>query len=98
MAIIAERGESTIADPRSLSWFFEETGLSAQSRGSRGSPGSGVRSRGSDPPFHAPGSQDDVSSQANSLKLEADAVCLGAMVVHTNVRRCRDMGAPQRPK
>ena len=38
------------------------------SPGSRGSSGSGVRSRGSDPPFHAPGSQDDVSSQANSLK------------------------------
>ena len=28
-----------------------------------------VRSRSSDPPFHAQGSQDDVSSQANALKL-----------------------------
>ena len=36
--------------------------------GSPGSSGSGVRSRCSDPPFHAPGSQDDMSSQANSFK------------------------------
>ena len=35
-----------------------------------GFPGSGVRRRGSDPPFHAQESQDDVSSQANSLKLD----------------------------
>ena len=38
------------------------------SRGSRGSRGNGVRSHSSDPPKHAQESQDDVSSQANSLK------------------------------
>ena len=38
------------------------------SRGSRGFPGNGVRSCSSDPPFHAQEPQDDVSSQANSLK------------------------------
>ena len=37
--------------------------------GSTGSGQNGVRSCGSDPAFHAQGSQDDVSSQANSLKL-----------------------------
>ena len=37
--------------------------------GSRGFPGSGVRRCSSGPPFHAQESQDDVSSQANSLKL-----------------------------
>ena len=34
-----------------------------------GSRGNGVRSHSSDPPKHAQESQDDVSSQANSLKL-----------------------------
>ena len=38
-------------------------------RGSRESRGNGVRSHSSDPPKHAQESQDDVSSQANSLKL-----------------------------
>ena len=46
----------------------EFTRGSRQSPGSRGSPGNGVRSRRSDPPFHAQESQDDVSSQTNSLK------------------------------
>ena len=53
--------------------FFEEgsSGIIGQqfSAGSTGSTGNGVRSCGSDPAFHAQGSQDDVSSQANSLKL-----------------------------
>ena len=39
------------------------------SRGSPGSSGNGVSRRSSEPPFHAQESQDDVSSQANSLKL-----------------------------
>ena len=48
--------------------------------GFRGFPGNGVRSRCSDPPKHAQESQDDVSSQANSLKLAlpghlGDKVC-----------------------
>ena len=34
-----------------------------------GSRGNGVRSHSSDPPKHAQESQDDVSSQANSLKI-----------------------------
>ena len=38
------------------------------SPGSRGSPGNGVRSHSSDPPKHAQEPQDDVRSQANSLK------------------------------
>ena len=38
------------------------------SSGFSGFRGNGVRSCSSDPPFHAQESQDDVSSQANSLK------------------------------
>ena len=60
----------------SQSRFFEEASsgiigqeFSAGSTGSTGSSGNGVRSCGSDPAFHAQESQDDVSSQANSLKL-----------------------------
>ena len=41
------------------------------SPGSPGSAGNGGRRRGSEPPFHAQESQDDVSSQANSLKLSS---------------------------
>ena len=72
------RGPSQASQSR----FFEEasSGIrgqefssgSSQSTGSTGSTGSGqngVRSCGSDPAFHAQGSQDDVSSQANSLKV-----------------------------
>ena len=56
----------------SQSRFFEEAsnGIIGQefSARSSGSSGNGVRSCGSDPAFHAQESQDEVSSQANSLK------------------------------
>ena len=54
----------------SQSRFFEEapSGIIGQEF-SAGSAGNGVRSCGSDPAFHAQESQDDVSSQANSLKI-----------------------------
>ena len=42
------------------------------------STGNGVRSCGSDPAFHAQESQDDVSSQANSLKLALERANRGA--------------------
>ena len=56
----------------SQSRFFEEapSGIIGQEF-SAGSAGNGVRSCGSDPAFHAQESQDDVSSQANSLKTGA---------------------------
>ena len=69
--------KSSGAPRGSQSRFFEDAPseiigqeFSRGFRGSRGSPGNGVRSCSSDPPFHAQGSQDDVSSQANSLKIQ----------------------------
>ena len=53
-----------------------EIGGQEFSPGFPGFPGSGVRKCGSGPPFHAQESQDDVSSQANSLKQATHARCV----------------------